>query len=563
MNEPAQNLSENHQHENTWQPVFQQAVRFHGNGQIAEAASLFTAILEHNPDHFPSLHRLAAIRRHQERLEESLALLERAIACNPGAADIYNSMGNTLNSLGRAEEAIEQYRRAAALHENFPEAHLNLANSFKALGRWHEAEGSYRAAIALRPGYVEAHTNLGVVLGRLNRPAEALASFSAAISFDPEVKLGNSNIGTALTALNRHEEALPFFQIARQLDPAAPEPVLNESLVHLAMGNLERGWADYEARVRVPDLNIDPYNFPQPIWDGQSAIAGKTILLQAEQGLGDTIMFARFVELIVQKGGRVILAVQKPLGRLLSTIPGIAQVLTVGDPLPEFDLRAPLGSLPRALEITLDTIPARVPYLQAPPESETITALDEKSEDGPLVGVCWAGNPANRNDYNRSIPLTIFQHLFQVPGVRFVSLQQNLRSGDDSILARFDNIDLTSDRKGSGLADTAALIARLDLVITVDTVIGHLAGALGRPFWVLLPYSAYWPWLRCRTDTPWYPTALLFRQPQPGDWTSVLETVSGALKSMPAGPVSTFTGVDSMLKPNSRQLPANSSLSDR
>ncbi len=542
MNEPAQNLSEKHGSENPWEPVFQQAVRFHGNGQMAEAASLFAAILEHNPDHFPSLHRLAAIRRHQERFEESLALLERAIGCNPAAADIYNSMGNTLNSLGRAEEAIEQYQRAAALRENFPEAHLNLANSFKALERWPEAEASYRAAIALRPGYVEAHTNLGVVLGRLNRPAEALASFFAAISFDPEVKLGNSNIGTALTALNRHEEALPFFQLARQLAPDAPEPVFNESLVHLAMGNLERGWADYEARVHIPELSIDPYNFPQPIWDGRSAIAGKTILLHAEQGLGDTILFTRFVELIVRKGGRVILAVQKPLGRLLSGIPGIAQVLISGDPLPEFDLRAPMGSLPRALDITLDTIPARIPYLQAPAESETIAGLDEKSDGGPLVGVCWAGNPANRNDYNRSIPLAIFERLFQVPGVRFVSLQQNLRPGEDSMLARCDHIDLTSDRKGSGLADTAALISRLDLVITVDTVIGHLAGALGRPFWVLLPHSAYWPWLRHRTDTPWYPTARLFRQPQPGDWTSVLETVAGALKSMPSRPVSTFTG---------------------
>ena len=541
MNEPAQNLSENQRSENPWEPVFQQAVRFQGNGQLAEAASLFTAILEHNPDHFPSLHRLAAIRHHQERFEESLALLDRALGCNPGAADVYNSMGNTLNSLGRAEEAIEQYRRAAALHENFPEAHLNLANSLKALERWQEAEASYRAAIALRPGYVEAHTNLGVVLGRLNRPAEALASFSAALSFDPEVKLGNSNIGTALTALNRHEEAVPFFQLARQLDPDAPEPVFNESLVHLAMGNFARGWVDYEARVRVPELNIDPYNFPQPIWDGRSAIAGKTILLQAEQGLGDTILFARFVELIVQKGGRVILGVQKPLAHLLNTIPGIAQVITSGDPVPEFDLRVPIGSLPRALEITLDTIPARIPYLQAPAESETIVGLEEKPDDGPLAGVCWAGNPVNRNDYNRSIPLAIFDRLFQVPGVRFVSLQQNLRPGEDSILARFDNIDLTSDRKGSGLADTAALISRLDLVITVDTVIGHLAGALGRPFWILLPYSAYWPWLRDRTDTPWYPTARLFRQPEPGDWTSVLETVAGALTSTSFRPVSTFT----------------------
>ncbi|MGO9894986.1 MAG: tetratricopeptide repeat protein [Bryobacteraceae bacterium] len=539
MNEPAQNFSQN-----SWEPVFQDAVRFHGGGQLAEAASLFAAILEHNPDHFPSLHRLAAIRRHQDRFEESLALLQRAIGCNPTAADAYNSLGNTLNSLGRQEEALAQYRRAVALRENFPEAHLNLANSFKALERWHEAEAAYRAAIALRPGYVEAHTNLGIVSGRLNRPADALASFSAAVSFDPAVKLGNSNLATALIALNRHEEALPFLRRARQLEPDAPQPVFNESLVHLAMGNLERAWPGYEARLRIPELQIDPYNFAQPVWAGQSAIAGKTILLHAEQGLGDTILFARFVEPIVRKGARVIAAIQKPLVRLMSAMPGVAQVLTSGDPLPEFDLHAPFGSLPLALEITLDTIPARIPYLQAPAESETIASTDEKPDDPrPLVGVCWAGNSAYPNDHNRSIPLAIFARLFQVPGVRFVSLQQNLRPGDDSILARFDNIDLTSDRKGSGLADTAALMSRLDMVVTVDTVIGHLAGALGRPFWILLPYSAYWAWLRDRKDTPWYPTARLFRQPQPGDWKSVLESVADALKSMRPRPVSTVTGV--------------------
>jgi tetratricopeptide (TPR) repeat protein len=526
MSEPAQDLSEN-----SWEPVFHRAVNLHGSGQLAEAAVLFAEILEHYPDHFPSLQRLAAIRRYEHRLEESLALLQRAVACSPSAAEVYNSLGNTLNSLGRQEEAIEQYQRAVLLRQDFPEAYLNLANSFKALQRWNEAESAYRAAIAWRPGYVEAHTNLGVVLGRMNRQEDALASFSAAVSFDPQVKLGNSNVATALTALNRHEEALAFLQRARQLEPDAPQPIFNESLVHLAMGNLELAWPCYEARLRIPEHKLNPFNFEQPVWDGQLPIAGKTILLHGEQGLGDTILFARFVEPLVQSGARVILAVPQPLVRLMSAMPGVAHVLSYHDPLPEFDIHAPLGSLPLALKITLDTIPARIPYLQPPGESETIASLDERSDEPrPRVGVCWAGNPVYPNDRNRSVPLAIFERLFQVPRVRFVSLQQNLRPGDDSILAGFDNIDLTSDRKGSGLADTAALISKLDMVITVDTVIGHLAGALGRPFWILLPYSAYWPWLRNRTDTPWYPTARIFRQPQPGDWKSVLESASACLR---------------------------------
>ncbi len=307
-------------------------------------------------------------------------------------------------------------------------------------------------------------------------------------------------------------------------------------MVHLAMGNLERGWPDYEARLRIPELKIDPYNFAQPIWDGQSAIADKTILLHAEQGLGDTILFARFVEPIVQKGGARHSGGTEAAGAADERNARRRSSSDLRRPLPEFDLHAPLGSLPLALKITLDTIPARVPYLQAPAESETIAGLEKnRTILARMVGICWAGNPAYPNDHNRSIPLAIFERLFRVPGVRFVSLQQNLRPGDDSILARCDNIDLTSDRKGSGLADTAALISRLDMVITVDTVIGHLSGALGRPFWILLPYSAYWAWLRERTDTPWYPTARLFRQPQPGDWKSVLESVADALKNMRPG----------------------------
>ena len=248
------------------------------------------------------------------------------------------------------------------------------------------------------------------------------------------------------------------------------------------------------------------------MWDGEAAIAGKTILLHAEQGLGDTILFARFVEAVAGRGARVVLAVSKPLVRLMSAIPGVAQVLTTGDPIPDFDLHVPFGSLPLVFKTTVATIPSRTPYLQAPAEFETFASLRESADPRPLVGVCWAGNPAYPNDHNRSIPLSIFERLFRVPGVRFVSLQRNLRAGDDSILAGFDNIDLTLDREGHEMTGTAALISKLDLVITVDTAIAHLTGALGRPAWILLPYCAYWAWLRDRTDSPWYPSARLFRQ---------------------------------------------------
>jgi tetratricopeptide (TPR) repeat protein len=367
------------------------------------------------------------------------------------------------------------------------------------------------------------------VLDRLNLLEDAIASYSAALSLDPTINLCNSNLALSLVALNRHEEALPYFQRAREVEPDAPQPVFNESLARLAMGDFAHGWTDYEARLRVPELKINPYDFSQPRWDGRESLAGKTILLHGEQGLGDTILFARFVEPVVQTGARVILAMQKPLVRLMRSIPGVAQVITHGDPLPDFDFHAPVGSLPLVFQTTLETLPARTSYLQAPTESDTIAGLNLSADPRPTVGVCWAGNPNYPNDQNRSIPLPIFRRLFQVPGIHFISLQQNLRPGDGEILARLDNIDLTSDRKGSDLADTAALMSRLDLVITVDTVIAHLAGALRRPVWIPLTVRSYWAWLRHRTDSPLYPSARLFRQAEIGDWKPVMDSIAAAL----------------------------------
>ena len=507
-------------------PLFQQAVQFHTNGQLEEAASLFETLLQTTPEHFPTLHRLAAIRRQQGRHQESLTLLKTAARLNPSSAEIHNSLGNTLNMLGRSEEAVAAYQESIALRQDVPEVHQNLANSFRALARYEEAALAYQTAIALRANYADAHTNLGLVLDRLGRPEEALASLSKALTITPEIAMAHNNVGMALLDLSRHEEALPHLQRARELDPAAPEFAFNHGLAHLGMGNFEFGWPGYEARWHVPALNPQPPKISQPMWDGQSDIAGKTILLHAEQGLGDSILFSRFIAPIIEKGARVILAVQPALIPLFSSIPCVSQVLPVTGTLPDFDLHVPFCSLPMVFKTTLQNIPSKVAYLTAPAESPTLANLDQAP--GPRIGICWTGNPKNPSDHKRSIPLSIFQRILQIPGARFVSLQQNLRPGDTAILSQFPNLDITSLNQGATLADTAALISKLDLIITVDTAIAHLAGALGRPVWILLRFNPYWVWLRHRTDSPWYPTARLFRQPHPGDWPSTLENLIGA-----------------------------------
>lgn len=508
---------------NLWEPVFQSAVEFHAGGQLAEAASLFAAIVEHNPVHFPSLQRLAAIRRYQDRLDESLELLLRAVDCNPDSAEVFNSLGNTLNALGRECDAVERYQRAVALREDFPEAHLNLGNSLRKLERFPEAEAAYSKAIALRPGYVEALTNLAIVEERLNKPEQALDCFLAALKYDPAVRLGNSNVGMALVDLNRHEEAIPYLRKARDLEPDSTEIVFNEAITQLTMGNYEQGWRNYEVRWRLPKFK--PRIFEQPMWNGVDDLTGKTVLLHAEQGLGDTLLFSRYVELVAQRGARIVVAAQKPLVELMSMIPGVAKVVTGDQPMPEFDLHVPFGSLPLAFQTTLETIPRHVPYLQAPRQSGW------KSDGRTAIGVCWSGNPDYPADYKRSIGLDIFSRLFNTPDVRFISLQQNFRDGDEQILSCFGDVDLTSIRRSRSLADTAALISKLDLVITVDTAIAHLAGALGKRAWILIRFSGYWAWMRNWQDCLWYPTARLFRQNVAGDWQGVMDQVMQALSS--------------------------------
>ena len=523
--------------ESPWQPIFQHAVEFHTAGSLEEAGALFEAILEHNPAHFPTLHRLAAIRRQQGRLEESLALLTRAIQANPASADLENGIANTLHSLGRDAEAVHHCRRAICLRANFPQAQFNLGACLRSLGRFEEAAAAYREAIEIQPQYAEAHSNLGTVLARLNRPAEAIASFSAALAADPHARLAYSNIGLALTSMNRQEEAIPFFERAREADPQAIQPVFNQSLALLEIGDFRRGLPGYETRWQVAEIHMQLPEYSQPRWRGEE-LAGKTILLQAEQGLGDTILFARYAPALAARGATVLFIAPRSLAPLLRAIPGVSQVLSSGDALPHFDCWSPLGSLPLAFHTTVETIPAPVFYLPAPHESPTVSAFERTRDTRPAVGICWAGSAEYPDDHNRSLPLDIFQRLFQIAGVRFVSLQQKLRPGDAQILARYPDIDLTSDAQGAGLADTAALIGRLDLVITVDTAIAHLAGALGRPVWVLLPFHAYWVWLRGRPDTPWYPTARLLRQTEIGDWRPTVQRAAVALDA--AAPARAF-----------------------
>jgi len=496
---------------------FERALDLQAAGREGEAEALFTAILKKAPLHFGALYGLGVIRLQQGEPEAALSLLRTATACRPASAEAWNALANTLQALGRHEEAAERYRRALALQPRFAYGHNNLGNSYLALGRVEDAAASFRTAATLVPKLAVAHSNLGNALMELGRPDEALQCYQAATELNPDVGGIHNNAGKALVVLNRHEEAAARFVRASDLDPSLAQARLNLALARLSLGDYTAAWPDYEARWQISTYSR-PREYPQPLWDGRADLAGKTILLYFEQGLGDTIQFARYVPLLAQRGARVLLEGPRPLLRLFASLAGAAALLAPGDPPPDFDFHAPLLSLPLAFQTTLETIPGGVPYLQAPPVRTNYS-----------IGLCWAGNPDNPTDRERSIPLRALVPLLRIPGASFLSLQKVLREGDEEILAQFGNIDVARIRDCTDFADTAALVAGLDLVIAVDTSLAHLAGAMARPVWVLLKFSAHWAWLRHRQDSPWYPTARLFRQPRPGDWSSVIEEAAKTL----------------------------------
>jgi hypothetical protein len=329
--------------------------------------------------------------------------------------------------------------------------------------------------------------------------------------------------------MNRHEEAIACFERAQAVKPDMVDAQLNEGLARLALGELDAGWKKYQWRRLTASFHRR--KSPRPLWLGNWDLRDKTILLHGEQGLGDTLQFARYVPRVARQGARIILAVQRPLAPLLAGLAGVSALRAQGDSIPPYDCYCPLPSLPLAFRTTLETIPAEIPYVVAPADRVARWRPEMEAIGRPRIGLMWAGNLAHPNR-RRWIPLRFLLPLTEMRDLHFVALQRELPE-DDALLLESANVATFLGDRQVDLADTAAMIAALDLMITVDTSIAHLAGAMGKPVWVLLPFSADWRWLRSRVDSPWYPTARLYRQPAPGDWASVATQVENAVRTLP------------------------------
>jgi tetratricopeptide (TPR) repeat protein len=517
-------------------------------GAIANRASILQ-LLRRFDDALASYDRLVALEPQSmaahanrgdvlcelKRFEEALASCERALALRADIAEVHANHGNALFGLKRYGEALASYDRALALRPAMAGLHYNRGNALHEMRRFDEALASYDRALAFRPDHAEAHYNRGNALHVSQRFDEALASYDRALVLRTDYAEAIANRGATLYDLQRYDEALASYDRALTLRPHFADAHYNEAMCRLLLGDFDRGWQKHEWRWETEQLRKSNRGFPQPLWLGSDAIAGKTVLLHAEQGLGDTIQFCRYAPLVAARGAHVVIEVQKPLRRLMETLAGVARVISRGDPLPAFDLQCPLLSLPLALRTHLETIPATVPYLAAP-ESKVRAWADRLGRHAqPRIGLVWAGNPrkelpgANRIDGQRSIAFDQLAPLVRLTGCSFYSVQK----GDEAVrqirasALRDVVVDWTDDLHD--FSDTAALIENLDLVISVDTSVAHLAGALGKPFWLLNRHNTCWRWLIDRNDSPWYPTARLFRQQAAGQWDPVIARVAAAL----------------------------------
>ena len=553
-------------------PMLQQAAAACARDDWAAAERICRKVLRERPGHFEALSILGFIAARGGHLTEAAEWLGRAVAANPADVAAQSNLGFVLQELARMDEALTHHDAALKLAPRHAGAHNNRGFVLCALNRLDEALASCDSAISLDPNLAEAHNNRGTVLQKLHRLDEALPCYRRAVELNPNFAAAHNNLGTVLQQLGRVEEALPSYERATLLDPAFAEAHnnrgallrelmhteaaiacfdraiatnsdyadahWNKSLALLSLGDYARGFEMYEWRWKQGRGKSTARPGPQPLWLGHESIAGRTVLLYAEQGIGDTIQFCRYAKLVADLGARVILLVPESLLALLASLDGVAQLVKAGDPLPPFDLQCPLMSLPHAFRTELATIPAPRAYLRPDPEKTRQWKERLGEWRRPRVGLVWSGG--FRPDQpelaaihaRRNIDASLLAPL-KGNRIEFYSLQKGKPAESDleRLQAAHWNgpeiIDWTNELHD--FSDTSALAANLDLVISVDTSTAHLVGALGKPIWMLNRFDSCWRWLRGRVDSPWYPTARIYTQQRPGDWAGVLEKVTADL----------------------------------
>ncbi len=504
-----------------------QARRALEQGKLGKAEKLCAEFLQHHPNDVGALHLLGMLNYQRGQLHAALALIHAAVAMDDRRADVLSDLGLIFLSMARFDEALATYDRA---HELAPDD-LDVLNgrgvALLQIGRIEEAITNFDRMLACDPTCIDALGNRGNALLKLNRPREAITSYEAALKIVPCHAQLLTHHAVALRRLDRPHEALMSLSRALVSNSNFAEARFVEGLVRLNLGDFIAGWRAYESRWATPAFAAHRRNFMPSLWLGDQPLAGKSILLHSEQGYGDTIHLVRYAPRVAALGAKVILEVQPELAKLLSRMEGVEAVIPRGKPLPAFDFHCPMMSLPLAFGTELSTIPADVPYL-ASTADDAAAWRERLSLQRPLAGVVWAGDKSHDNDMNRSMRLETLRPLLEISHVQFISLQQDMCAQDADFLRSHPQL-IRAGERFRDFAETAAVIEQLDLVISVDTAVAHLAGAMGKPLLLLLPFAADFRWLRERRDSPWYPTARLFRQREFGDWKGAVDELRNEL----------------------------------
>jgi tetratricopeptide (TPR) repeat protein len=508
--------------------LYNQGVTYQQRGNLTAAIPCYRQALARDPYCWEAHYNLGLALYQTGQTQDAVTALQQTVQLNPDFAPAYCDLALALEDLERFDEALNRYQFALLITPDYPEAWVGTGNILQKQLKLEMAASAYRHAIALRPNYPEALNNLGFVLHCLDHVNEAIACFRQALALKPKYPDALSGLGNALLDVREIEKAFACQYRALELDPAYKNGHGNLARALLITGTLAEGWQEYAWRSQLGAKTLTSSGLETPCWDG-SPLAGKTILLKAEQGLGDQIQFIRYAPLVQANGGVVLAECDHALKQLFQSCPGLDGVYSPQDTLPPLDVHIPLLSLPSVLQTTMATIPAQISYLKAP-AAPSLPVLAERllpASQGHLkIGIAWSGNIGFHHAQKRHCPIHYFDKLFQLPGTSFFSVYRGEAMDE---LAGYPVVNL--GELFQNFADTAYALQQLDLVITVDTSVVHLAGALGIPTWLLLCYTPDWRWFLDREDTPWYPSVRLFRQPSIGDWSGVMTAVEIALKN--------------------------------
>jgi Flp pilus assembly protein TadD len=495
-----------------------------------EATDCFHQALRHNPGLAGVHNNLGALLLRQDRPVEAVTSLEQALRLAPDYPDAFSNLGVAYQRLQRAAEAVDCYQQALRLKPEHVDALGNLAGLLLAQGQAKESVDYYQQLVRLRPEQAEAHLKLGAALQLDGRLEEAIASCREALRCRPAYAEAYADLGLSLLGLGKVDEALEALDAALQLQPDSAAAHGSRGLALLLTGDFTRGWPEYEWRLRSPEVAANLPAYTQPAWDG-SPLDGRTILLRAEQGMGDTLQFFRYLPLVRRRGGKIVLQAQAALLSLLRRgMEPDERLLSMEEKPPAFNVHATLLSLPGLFGTTLANVPADIPYLAADAALVDRWRQKVQNQAGSKIGIVWQGRAEHIRDRARSVPLAAFAPLAALKGVSLLSLQVGTsREHLAALTEHFPVVDLGGEFDRTSFADAAAVAMSLDLIITVDTAMAHLAGALGVPVWVILPYAPDWRWLLGRDDSPWYPTMRLFRQREPGNYSAVFDLVAAEL----------------------------------